>query len=186
MINATDIRKGMIIRREDGIYEVLDVQHVTPGNWRAMVQSKLRNLKTGSTSEQRFRSNDRVEQVVTELKPMEFLYAVGGNFVFMDMTSYEELHLSSEVVGESAKFMLSTTNVMISYVDGKPVGVQLPTTVDLKVIETEPLLRGATVTNQFKPAKLETGLVVQVPSFVERNETIRVDTRSGDYVGRVK
>ncbi len=186
MLNATEIRKGMIIRHADGIYEVLDVQHVTPGNWRAMVQTKMRNLKTGSATEYRFRSSDRVEQVVTELKPMEFLYTAGENYVFMDMTSYEELHLPSEVVGDAVKFMLTNTNVMISYVDGKPVGVQLPTTVDLRVVETEPVLRGATITNQFKPAKLETGLVVQVPSFVERDELIRVDTRSGDYVERVK
>lgn len=186
MLNATEIRKGMIIKHQDEIYEVLDVQHITPGNWRAMVQTKLRNVKTGSATEYRFRSNDRVEQVLTELKPMEFLYVSGTNFVFMDMTSYEELHLPAEVVGNAVQFMLPNTSVMISYLDGNPVGVQLPTTVDLKVVETEPPLRGATITNQFKPAKLETGLVVQVPSFVERNEIIRVDTRSGEYVERVK
>ncbi|MDQ7780674.1 MAG: elongation factor P [Planctomycetota bacterium] len=186
MINATDIRKGMIIRHDGEIYDVVDVQHITPGNWRAMVQAKMRNVKTGSTTEYRFRSSERVEPIHTEQRQMEFLYRSGSNFVFMDMTSYEELVLQPETVGNSVQFMLSNASVLVNYVDGSPVAVQLPTTVDLKVVETEPSLRGATVTNQFKPAKLETGLVVQVPAFVEVNETIRVDTRSGEYVERVK
>lgn len=186
MINATEIKKGMVLNFEGQLWVVLSYEHITPGNWRAMVKARLRNLKTGNSKEQRFSANDRVDVATIEQKEMEFLYAKGDQFLFMDLATYEECSLSRELLADAAWYLLPNTEVKVNLYEGAAVSVELPTTVALLVKETDPVLKGSTVTNQFKPATLETGLVVQIPSFVSVGERVRVDTRDGSYVERVR
>jgi elongation factor P len=186
MIQATQIRPGMVILFEKELYRVLSVHHVTPGNWRGMVQTKLRNLKTGSNYEHRFRSEDRVEQGNLEQHEMEYLYASGDEYVFMNTETYDQVHLHPEVLGDAVYYLTPNCRLQVDFHDGNPVAIELPLTVDLKVVETEPGLKGATVTNQMKPAKTETGLIVQVPPFIDVGEKIRVDTSDGKYLERAK
>ncbi|MFH1231559.1 MAG: elongation factor P [Planctomycetota bacterium] len=185
-INATELKKGMTIKFQGELYEVTDYDHITPGNWRAMMQVKMRNIKTNSTFEYRFRSSDRVEQMAIEQLPVEYLYQKGSLIVFMNTENYEEVSVPAEFVGNKIKYFSSNLPVMLIYCDGSLINVQLPVTVDLKIIETDPPLKTATITNVFKSATLETGLVVQVPAFVEKGEIIRIDTRDNSYVERVK
>ncbi len=185
-INATDIKKGMIIKFNNDLYEVADYDHVTPGNWRAMMQVKMRSVKTGSTLEYRFRSVDKVEQLSVELRPVDYLYQKGNFFVFMSTENYEEVSINLDVLKDKAKYMKENLSVMLVYCDEGLIDVQLPVTVDLKITDTTPPLKTATITNVSKPATMETGLVVQVPAFIELGETIRIDTRDGRYVERVK
>lgn len=184
-INATEIKKGMTIKFEGELYEIVDYDHVTPGNWRAMVQAKMRKLKTNNTMEYRFRASDRVEVMPVELRPTEYLYQKGTNFIFMNNENYEEISLSQDVLKDKTKYMTPNMTVMLVYCDGNLLDVQLPINVDMKITETDPPLKTATITNVSKPAILETGLVVQVPAFVEKGEVIRIDTRDGKYVERV-
>ncbi len=186
MIQATQIRPGMVILMDGNLYRVLSVNHVTPGNWRGMVQTKMRNLKTGSNYEHRFRSEDRVEQGNLEQHEMEYLYAAGGEYVFMNTETYDQVHLSPDVLGDAVYYLTPNCKLDIDFYEGNPVAIELPMTVDLKVVETEPGLKGATVTNQLKPAKLETGLMVQVPGFISVGETLRIDTATGKYLERAK
>ena len=186
MLLATEIRRGMVIKLDGENFTVLETQHITPGNWRGMVKAKLRNLKTGSSKEHRFNPSDKLEQAVLEQKEMEFTYKSADQYVFMDLTTYEELHLDKDLLGDAANFLLENLQVLVNYCDDAPTGIQLPTTVDLKVTETEPGLKSATVTNVYKAATLQTGVVIQVPPFVNIGETIRVDTRDGSYVERVR
>jgi elongation factor P len=151
-----------------------------------MVQSSLRNLKTGANYEHRFRSGDVVEQGVLDAHEMEYLYASGNEYVFMNTETYEQVHLGAEVLGDGVNYLTPNCKIEIDFYEGNPVAITLPLTVDLKVVETEPGLKGATVTNQTKPATLETGLVVQVPPFIDVDEKIRVDTSDGTYVERAK
>ena len=185
MISATEIRKGMVIKFENQPYVIVDYDHVTPGNWRAMVQVKMRHLKQGSMRDWRFRSEDKIEQIFIEVIPMEYLYAEGDHFVFMNLSTYDQISLSREIMADGIKYLKSNSEVMVNYYEGQAIGIQLPITVDLKVNHTEPGLKGATVTNVYKPATLETGVVVQVPSFIVIGEVIRVDTRDGKYIERV-
>jgi elongation factor P len=186
VIPVTQVRKGMAIRYSDGVYVVLTVEHITPGNWRGMVQMKLRNIKTGSSTQNRFRAEDRVEPAVMEQTEVEFLYDSASALVFMNPTNYEQLEVPKEIAPDFLLYMKPNTNVSLNYCDSELIGIDLPTTVDLAVKETEPALKGATVTNVYKPATLETGLVVQVPPFIATGEMIRVDTRDNAYVERVK
>lgn len=186
MIQATQIRPGMVIVLDGNLYRVLSVHHVTPGNWRGMVQSKLRNLKTGSNYEHRFRSEDRVEQGTLEQHEMEYLYSSGEEYVFMNTETFDQVHLGLDVLGDAVYYLTPNCRLQIDFYEGNPMAIELPLTVDLKVVETEPGLKGATVTNQLKPAKLETGLVVQVPAFIGVGEVIRVDTSDGKYLERAK
>lgn len=186
MISATEIRKGMVIKFEDQPYIIVDYEHIAPGNWRAMVQVKMRRLKQGSVREWRFRSEDKVEQVFVEVVPMEYLYPEGDRFVFMNMATYDQISLAKEIVGDGTKYLKSNIEVLVNYYEGEPISVQLPMTVELKIVGTEPGLKGATVTNVYKTAQLETGAVIQVPPFVQQGEVIRVDTRDGKYIERVK
>jgi elongation factor P len=176
----------MAIRYEDGVYVVLTVEHITPGNWRGMVQMKMRNIKTGSATQNRFRAEDRVEPALMEQTEVEFLYESANAYVFMNPSSYEQLEVPKDVSPDFLLYVKPNTNVNLNYCDGELISIDLPTTVDLAVKETEPALKGATVTNVYKPATLETGLVVQVPPFIAAGETIRVDTRDSAYVERVK
>ena len=186
MISATGLRRGMVIRKDGELFSVFSFTHLTPGNKRGFVQSKLRNLRTGALIDHRFRSVDTVERVALEQQEMEYLYKDGTDHVFMNTTTYEQVHLSQDLLGNSILYLVPNIIIRVEFHQQTPVGIQLPTTVDLEVVETEPGLKSATASNVNKPAKLETGLVVQVPPFVDAGEKVRVDTTSGDYLERAR
>jgi elongation factor P len=186
MINATQLRVGMAILHNNEPYRVMAVQHITPGNWRGMVQTKLRHLKTGSSVEYRFRSEDKVEKAQLEQSEMEYLYASGDDYHFMNSETYEQTSLPKEVLGDNVYYLVPNIRFMVEYFNGAPVGVEPPKVVELKVVDTTPNMRGATVTATQKPATLETGLVVNVPSFIEKGEVVRIDTDGGKYLERAK
>jgi elongation factor P len=185
LITATQLRVGMMLQLDGALFRVLKTQHVTPGNWRGMVQTTLRNLQSGAKTEKRFRSTDRVERASVDAQEMEYLYADGDQYVFMHPETYEQTHLSKEILEESLPYIIPNMRVTVEFFDNRPLGVTLPTTVDLRVTETEPSMRGATATASMKPATVETGLVVQVPQFVTDGDVVRVDTSEGKYIGRV-
>ena len=186
MIDATHIRKGMIIVMDGTLYRVMEMQLITPGRWKAMVQTKLRNIQVGSQIEHRFRSEERLEQAHLDEVEMEFLYQQDDDYFFMNLENYEQVTLTAEAIGDSVKYLKPNTVIEIEMFDGKPVGVNLPKSMDLKVASTEPRLQGATKTALYKPAVLETGAVVQVPEFIKEGDVIRVDTRDDTYLERAK
>lgn len=186
MISATGLRRGMVIRKDGELFSVFSFTHLTPGNKRGFVQSKLRNLRTGALIDHRFRSVDTIERVALEQREMEYLYKDGTDFVFMNTTTYEQVHLGESLLGNSILYLVPNITIRVEFHQQTPVGIQLPTTVDLEVVETEPGLKSATASSVNKPAKLETGLVVQVPPFVNAGEKVRVDTNSGDYLERAR
>ena len=186
MIPATQLRVGMTILYNNEPYRVMTVQHITPGNWRGMVQTKLRNLKTGSSVENRFRSEDKLEKASLEQHEMEYLYKDGSDYFFMNSQTYEQTSLSEEVLGDNVSFLIPNIKLMVEYYSGLPVGVEPPKIVELKVVDTAPNMRGATVTASQKPATLETGLVVNVPPFINIGEVIRIDTAECKYLERAK
>ena len=186
MIKATDIRRGMVITMEGVNFVVLDFAHHTPGNLRAMVQTKLRNMNTGSLIDKRFRSVDQIEVPFVETKEYEYLYSSGDEHVFMDTETYDQLSFPPEILGTAMQYILPNHKVTVMYVDNKPVSVDVPASIDLTVTDTPPSIKGATATNQYKEAILENGLKVQVPPFVGPGEKVRIDTRTGEYIERVK
>ena len=186
MIQATHLRPGMAILHDGGLCRVMTVQHVTPGNLRGFVQAKLRNLQSGSSFEHRFRSEDRVEKASLEEREMEFLYAAGDQYHFMNTETYDQVALTPETLGEAVKYMAPNTRVQVEFHEDKAIGIDLPATVDLKVVETPPGMKGATASGSGKPATLETGLQVMVPQFVEVGEVVRIDTAEGKYLERAK
>jgi elongation factor P len=185
-MKATNIRKGQILRVKGAIYRVLNMEHVTPGKGRAHVQTKLRNIVEGTQTEVRFRSDDVVERVALETKEMQFLYEDQAGLHFMDVASYEQVTLAEEQIGEAKAYLLPDTVIQVQWFEGRPLGVELPPIVELKVVDTPPSVKDATASAQRKPATLETGLVIQVPAFIESGETIRVNTLDGSYSERVK
>lgn len=184
MIPATQIKKGMVIIHNGELHQVVSFHHVTPGNWRGMVQTKLRNLKTGAIFENRFRSEDRVDRAVMEQHEMEYLYQDGDQFCFMNTETYEQVFLDKDTLEEALPFMKANTKIVIDFYEGRPFSIDLPMTVTLEVVETEPGIKGATATRTTKPATLETGLVVQVPVFIERGDVLRIDTADKKYIER--
>jgi len=186
MIPATQLRVGMTILFNKEPYRVISVMHITPGNWRGMVQTKLKHLKTGSSVENRFRSEDKLERASLEQHEMEYLYNDGSDYYFMNAATFEQTTLSAETLGDNVNYLIPNIKLMVEYYDGKPVGVEPPNVVELKVVDTVPNMRGATLTASQKPATLETGLIVQVPPFIEIGETIRIDTSEGKYLERAK
>ena len=184
MVQATQLRPGMIVKMEGDLYAVFSLFHRTPGNKRGFVQAKLRNLRSGSMIEHRFRSEDFLERAVLDEKEMEYLYNDGEAYFFMDSETFDQVHLPRELLGDSVDYLTANIHLKIEFYEGKPIGVELPPAVEMKVIETEPGIKGATVSNVMKPAKLETGLVVQVPPFISTGEVIRVDTADGTYLER--
>jgi elongation factor P len=186
MIAATQIKRGMAIKLNGELYRVFSFQHITPGNWRGMVQTKLKSVKNGSIMEHRFRSEDRVEQAYLETHEVEYLYSDGSDYYFMNTETFEQFHLSADWLEDSIPYMVSNIKLQIEFFEGKAIGVELPAAVELRVVSTEPALRGATVSNVNKPATLETGLVIQVPPFINEGELLRVDTSDGKYLERVK
>jgi elongation factor P len=184
MIAATQLRPGMIIKFNNDLHSIFSVFHRTPGNLRGFVQAKMRNLRTGSMIEHRFSSEDKVERVALDEHEMEFLYEDGEYYYFMNTENFEQMHLTKELLGDSVLYLTPQLRVNVQFYEGKPISVELPPSVEMTVIETEPGLKGATVSNVTKPAKLETGLVVQVPPFINQGERIRVSTAEGTYQER--
>jgi len=183
-IPATQMRPGMIIKHKDQLHLVFKVEHRTPGNLRAFIQAKLRNIRTGAMFEERFRSADAIEKVVVDEVDMEFLYADGDDYYFMNPVDYEQTVLKGSTLGDAVEYLTPNLRIEVSYHDGQAVGIELPTFVELTVVKTEPGLKSATASSVSKPAKTETGLVVQVPSFINEGEKIRVDTSEGTYMSR--
>jgi elongation factor P len=183
-IPATQMRPGMIIKHNNDLHLVFSVEHRTPGNLRAFIQAKLRNVRTGAMFEHRFRSGDAIEKINVDEIAMEFLYQDGDNYYFMNTENYEQIHLTKDFLGDSVDYLIPNLQIKVEFYDGKAVGIELPQTVEMTVIETEPGLKSATASSVTKPAKMETGLVVQVPPFINEGEKIRVDTAEGAYLSR--
>ena len=183
-IPATQMRPGMVIKHNNELHAVFSVEHRTPGNLRAFIQAKLRNLRTGAMFEHRFRSPDPIDRVVVDEIPMEYLYADGDDYYFMNTENFEQTHLRRDTLGDAVEYLTPNLQIKVEFYDGKAVGIELPQTVDLKVISTEPGLKSATASSVTKPAKTETGLVVYVPPFINEGEVIRVDTAEGAYLSR--
>jgi len=183
-IPATHLRPGMIIKHNDQLHVVFKVEHRTPGNLRAFIQAKLRNLKSGAMFEHRFRSADSIEKVIVDEVSMDFLYADGDDYYFMNPVDFEQTVLKGSTLGDAVEYLTPNLQIKVSYHDGDAVGIELPAAVELEVVETEPGLKSATASSVTKPAKLETGLMVQVPAFINEGEKIRVDTSEGAYLSR--
>jgi elongation factor P len=186
MIQATQLKRGMVIKHDDDLYRVVETQHKTPGNLRGMVQARIRHLKSGSIMEHRFRSVDMVERAIMDETEMEYLYSEGDMHHFMNNESYEQIGLSAEVLGDAVEYLIPNLKLKIEMYEDRPVGIELPLTVEMKVLETEPAIKGASVSNVGKPAKMESGLIVNVPPFINEGDFIRIDTSTGSYVERVK
>ena len=183
-VPATQLKVGTVIKYNNDLCRVTQVTHITPGNWRGMVQTKMRNLRSGLSTENRFRSEDKVEKITLEQHEMEFLYQDGDMYHFMNNESFEQIGLSEEVLGDAVPYLIPNIKLKIEMYEGRPVGIELPLMVEMKVLETEPAIKGASVSNQNKPAKMETGLVVNVPPFIAEGDVIRIDTSSGAYIER--
>ena len=181
---ATQLRPGMLVKFDGKLFTVFSVEHRTPGNLRGFVQAKMRNVASGAMMAHRFSSEDFVEKVSLDEQEMEYLYQEGDLYHFMNTEDYEQIHMTKDDLGDQILYILPNSKVKVQFYEGKPFNVGLPATVDLEVVETEPAIKGATVTNVTKPAKLETGLVVQVPPFIKEGEKIRVSTSDGSYQSR--
>jgi elongation factor P len=182
---ATEIRKGMVLNIDGDLFVVTDRQHVTPGNWRAMVQISIKSMKTNRVIQRRLRAEDEVEVAFLERRKSEYLYKDGPNYVFMDTETYDQFPLPAELVEDQMQFCLPNTQVMVTLHDGKPLGIDLPTAIVLKVTETAPGVKGDSVTNVFKEATLETGLIVRVPLFLKQGEYVKISTETGEFLERV-
>ena len=178
------MKKGMLIKIGDDLFRVLDLQHVTPGNLRGFVRVRFRNIRNGSLSDQKLRSEDFVERAILDERQMQYLYKDGDAYHFMDTESYEQLHIDAEALGESVNYLIPDATIAVEFYGSEPVGIELPVTVDLKVVDTVPGIKGATASNQIKPATTETGLVVNVPPFINPGDVIRVSTDTGEYLSR--
>jgi elongation factor P len=186
-IEYSQVRKGMVIVGDDGqLYHVVDRDLNTPGNWRAILQLKLKNLKTGSITINRVRPQDKVEQAYLDKREMQYIYQEADGFVFMDTETYDQMTLAREWVGDLMLYMKEGNKAHVVLYDGKPISLDLPATVELQVTDTEPSVKGATAAAQYKPATLETGLKITVPPFVNIGEMVAVDTRTGEYLSRAK
>src|ERR1700685_2549318 len=182
-IPATQMRPGMIIKHNNDLHTVFSVEHRTPGNLRAFIQAKLRNVRTGAMFVERFRSPDPIDRVIVDEVKMEYLYNDGDDYYFMD-ESFEQTMLKRETLGDAVDYLLPNLTIAVSFHDGKAVGIELPLVVEMTVVETEPGIKSATASSVTKPAKLETGLVVQVPPFINEGEKIRIATSEGTYLSR--
>jgi len=179
------MKRGMLIKLENDLFRVLDLQHFTPGNKRGFVQAKMRNIRTGVQADNKFRAEEDVERAILDERQMQYLYRDGDAFHFMDTSSYEQIHIDVEVLGDNANYIKPESTITVEFYGEEPVGIELPVTVDLKVVDTVPGINRATASAQVKPATLETGLVVQVPPFVSIDDMIRVSTETGEYLKKV-
>lgn len=184
MITSTQLRPGMVVKYNNELYSVFSVNHRTPGNLRGFVQAKMRSLRTGSMMENRFSSEDKLEKAIMDEQEMEYLYDDGEYYYFMNTETYEQTHLMKDLLGDATQYLIPQLRVQVEFYEGKPISVELPATVDMTVVETEPSLRGSTVSNVTKPARMETGLMVQVPAFITEGEKIKVNTAEGTYQER--
>jgi elongation factor P len=184
-VTTNDLKNGMTLELPEGLFSVVEFQHVKPGKGGAFVRTKLKNVRTGAVLERTFRADERVEQAILEKREMQLLYRDGEQYVFMDATTFDQLTVDSSVLGQAASYLVDGASVVLELHDGELVGVELPAAVELTVAETEPGVQGDRVSGARKPATLETGLVVQVPLFVSTGERVKVDTRSGEYLTRV-
>lgn len=184
MLSATQVRPGMVIKFNNELYSIFSMSHRTPGNLRGFVQVKMRSLRSGSMTEHRFSSEDKVEKAILDEQKMEYLYDDGDYFYFMNSENYEQMHLTKNLLGDATLYLIPQLKVDVKFYEGKPISVELPSTVVMTVIETEPGLKGATVSNVGKPAKMDTGLIVQVPAFIVEGEKIRINTSEGTYLER--
>jgi elongation factor P len=185
-INYSQVRKGMVIVEDGQLYVVVDRDLNTPGNWRAILNLKLKNLKTGAVTPRRFRPDDKGELAYLDKRPMQYLYKEGNDFVFMDKETFDQITLSAEFAGEMILYLKENEDAQVTFYDDKPISLELAATVELKVVETDPALKGATAAAQYKPATLETGLKITVPPFIGIGEVVQVDTRTGEYLSRAK
>ncbi|HEX6165564.1 MAG TPA: elongation factor P [Acidimicrobiales bacterium] len=181
---TNDLKTGMTLDLSEGLFQVVDFQHVKPGKGPAFVRTKLRNVRSGGVLDKTFRADERVEQAVVDKRGMQFLYRDGGDYVFMDSTSYEQTHVGPAALGDAANYIVDGSTLVLQFYGDEIVGIDLPAAVELTITETEPGIQGDRVSGARKPATLETGLVVQVPLFVNKGERIKVDTRSGEYLAR--
>lgn len=186
LIQATQLRPGMVLEYNNGLWRVMTISHITPGNWRGMVQTKLRNIVTGTQTENRFRSEDRVERVILDQIEMEFLYQEGDEFHFMNTETYDQITLPKELIEDVAGFLKPNMKVEVEFHETTPLNVTPPKTVALSVVRTDPGIKTAAVTNTLKPATVETGMVVQVPHFVQEGDLITINTETREYVSRSK
>jgi elongation factor P len=185
-MRASEMNKGQTVKIDGKLYAIVDYQHVKLGKGGAVYQTKLKSLTDGSIQNVRLRSEENVEEAYLDKRTYEYLYSSGSEHVLMDTTTYDQISLDDDAFGDGPKFLKPNTQLQVSMYEGKPVIVTLPNAVDLRVTDTPPEIKGATATNQSKPATLETGLVVQVPPFIKVGELLRIDTRTGEYVTRVK
>jgi elongation factor P len=174
----------MLVKMEQDLFRILDLQHVTPGNLRGFVRVKLRNIRNGTLSDQKLRSEDSIERATLDEREMQYLYQDGDSYYFMDTASFEQVHISSEALGDSVNYLKPEMTILVEFYGAEPVGIELSQTVDLKVVDTAPGIKGATASAQVKPATLETGLVVQVPPFINPGDLVRVSTETGEYLSR--
>ena len=184
MINVNDIKNGMTILFEGNIYTVLEFSHVKPGKGAAFVQAKLKNLRTGSIAEYTFNAGTKVETARIEKKPMQFLYAMNDTYYFMNMNDYEQIELSKSVIGDDAKLLKENLDVDIIFFEGEMLGMNLPDKIAMKVVHTEPGVKGNTTSTAMKDATLESGLVVKVPMFIDQDEVVLISSKDGKYVSR--
>ena len=185
-IPATQIRRGMVIVFEGDPCRITEFRHHTPGNLRAMVQAKLRNLRTGSSFEHRFRAADAVEKASLETHELEFLYQGGDTYHFMNTENYDQLELDEEALGDAAQWMQPGMRILAEFYNGRPIGIDLPNSLELAIVDTAPVMRSATKTASTKPARLENGVTVNVPEFISSGERIRVNPNTGEYIDRAK
>lgn len=184
MISTNDFKNGMTINYEGNLFEILYFQHVKPGKGGAFVRTKLKNLDNGSIIDKTFRAGEKVDQAILETKKMQYLYK-DQHYIFMDNNTYEQLPLDEDMIGDNSRFLVENMNVTVKIYDSRPISIEMPASIESKVIKTEPGIKGDTVSNTFKPAKIETGATVQVPLFVEEGDMVKVDTRTGEYITRV-
>ena len=185
-MQANDLRRGMVVKFNGDLCKVLEFHHHTPGNLRAMVQAKMRNLRTGNQFEHRFRSQDEVEQAYIEQHEMEHMYSDGHAHHFMNTENYEQIEISEDDLGDSAAWLTPGVKLQVQFYEGRPMGVELPKTVKAKIVETQPMMKGATASASYKPAKLDNGVTVLVPPFVTEGEEIVVDPVENRYIERAK
>jgi len=185
-VPATQIRKGMVIVFEGDPCRVIDFRHHTPGNLRAMVQTKMKNLRSGANFEHRFRADDSIDKASMETHELEFLYQGGDTYHFMNLENYDQIELDSEALGDNAQWMVPNMKIIAEYYDGRPIGIELPQYLVFEIVETSPVMKTATKTSSYKPAKLENGVTVNVPEFIGTGERVRVNPSTGEYLDRAK
>ena len=184
MMDAAQLRRGHVINLDGQLVKVVELSLLTPGNKRSLVQTQLKNLKTGQIVGRRFRSNDKVETAFLDTRVMEYLYSAGTEHVFMDVETLDQIPVAEELLENALNYILPNTRISIQFYENNPISVELPTTVNLKVAKTDPAVKGQTATNQYKSAELETGLKISVPPFLQEGDIVKVDTRTGEYLSR--